>query len=61
MFDIFRQKSCVEAAKLLEKNVELSHQLSEALGHAVEDVTTVFDRRKHEDVTVPAERRKAAG
>lgn len=61
MWDIFRRKSCVAAAKLLEENEKLSHQLSEALASTVEDVTTVFDRRRHEDVTVPAERRKAAG
>ena len=61
MFDFLRRRKSCEAEELLDKNVRFSQELSEALTAMAGDVTTVFDRRKHEDVTVPAERRKAAG
>lgn len=57
MFDIFRRHSCVAAAKLLEENAKLSREIRDALSTAVEDVTTVFDRREHPQ-PVPMERRK---
>ena len=48
------------AEKLLEQNEQLSKDLTERLTSTVEDVTTIFDRRTHPNITLPvAERRKA--